>query len=81
MADRNDRSWLERNANGLFWALAAVCAAVVAAQIVVHVHGHFAWEEWFGFHAIYGFVVFVFVVFAGKALRKLVMRGEDYYDR
>ena len=30
---------------------------------------------------LFGFIAFIFIVFAGKALRKLVMRDEDYYDR
>ena len=52
-------------------------------------HKHLSFEEesfpvegWFGFYGIYGFVACVLLVLAAKyVLRKLVMRGEDYYDR
>ena len=74
-------SWFERNGNRIFWALAALCAVVLLADLAYHKHGHFGWEEWFGFHAFFGFIAFVFIVFAGKLLRKIVMRDEDYYGR
>ncbi|MCH7824691.1 MAG: hypothetical protein IH849_07810, partial [Acidobacteria bacterium] len=35
----------------------------------------------FGFYGFYGFVSCVFLVLAAKQLRKIVGRGEDYYDR
>ncbi len=44
-------------------------------------HGHFSWENWPGFFAIFGFVTFAGAVLAGKQLRKILMRKEDYYDR
>ncbi len=44
--------------------------------------GFFPEEGWFGFYGIYGFVACVLLVLAAKyVLRKLMMRGEDYYDR
>jgi len=47
----------------------------------VHKHSYFAWEECFGFFAIYGFVACVLLVLAAKyILRPLVKRDEDYYD-
>ena len=42
--------------------------------------GHFRFEKVVGFHAIYGFVAFIFVVLSGKQLRLYLMRPEDYYD-
>ena len=67
--------------NRIFWPLVIVCAIVLFADLAYHKHGHFGWEEWFGFHAFFGFGAFVFIVFAGKLLRKIVMRDEDYYGR
>ena len=42
---------------------------------------HFPIEEIPAFFELFGFFAFVFIVFAGTALRKLIMRSEDYYDR
>ncbi|MEX2359691.1 MAG: hypothetical protein WD803_01290 [Gammaproteobacteria bacterium] len=61
--------------------LAAVCALLVAADLVYHKHTYFPFEEWFAFHAWYGFAGIIILVFGAKALRRLVMRDEDYYDR
>lgn len=74
-------SWFERNGNRIFWGLAVLCALLLAGDLAYHKHGHFGWESWFGFHAFFGFIAFVLIVFAGKLLRKIVMRDEDYYGR
>ena len=79
-ASHGPPSWFERNGNRIFWGLAVVCLLLVLADLLYHKHGHFHFEHWLGFHGLYGYVVFVVIVFAGKALRKLVMRAEDYYD-
>jgi hypothetical protein len=80
---REKKYWLDdpRNVSKLYYALIAVCALLVIAELFFHKHGHFHWENWFGFFAWYGFGVFCFIVLAGKHLRKLLMRDEDYYDR
>ena len=44
-------------------------------------HAHFPWESWPGFYGVYGFLAFTFAVLAGKQLRRVLMRDEDYYDR
>ncbi|MGD9124464.1 MAG: hypothetical protein PVG60_05190 [Desulfarculaceae bacterium] len=46
----------------------------------VHKHSAFAWEEVPDFYAAYGLAACVFLVFAAKGLRRLLMRDEDYYD-
>ena len=43
-------------------------------------HGHFPWEEAYGFYAVYGFIGCVSLIFIAKGLRWLVKRREDYYD-
>jgi hypothetical protein len=63
-----------------FWVVAALCAALVLADLFYTKHGHFAVEQLFGFHAWYGFVSCVFLVLAAKQLRRLLKRDEDYYD-
>jgi hypothetical protein len=77
-----DASWFERprNINLMIATLVIVCAGLVLAELFYHPHGHFPLEETIGFHAWFGFVAFVVIVFLGRALRQIVGREEDYYD-
>jgi hypothetical protein len=38
-------------------------------------------QEYAGFYGVFGFAAFWLIVIAGKHLRKVLMREEDYYDR
>lgn len=81
--DRNERRrWLDepRHVTQLVYGVAAVLVATILADLLYHKHGHFAFEEWFAFHAIFGFAGYAFIVLAAKQLRKLLMRDETYYD-
>jgi hypothetical protein len=69
-----------RNRDRLFWGLCAVCGLLLVAELLVHRHPHFGWEAVPFFHAAFGFVAFWCIVIAGKHLRKVLMRDEDYYD-
>lgn len=69
-----------RNVKALIYALYAICAALFALDFVVHRHTEHPIESWYGFYAIYGFVCCTLLVLAAKELRKLLQRGEDYYD-
>lgn len=75
------KRWLDEKSNidKLYYALVAVCVGLVVADFAYHKHGHFDFEQWYGFHFFYGFAVFAFVVFVGTNLRKVLMRDEDYY--
>ena len=79
----NDRKyWLDepRNQNALFWGLVAICVALALADLVVHRHAYFGWDGWFNLYGFFGFGAFWLIVIAGKHLRKILMRDEDYYD-
>lgn len=78
-----DTPWLyrPRTIRRLFWTLAGICLVLGLADLVYHRHVVFDFESFPAVYGIYGFVSFVFIVFAGKGLRKLIMRDEDYYDR
>ena len=55
--------------------------AVLLIDLVYHRHSVFAWEDYFGFYAVFGFVACVVLVIVSKyILRPLTMRKEDYYD-
>ena len=74
--------WLDepRNVKRLIAAFAALCVAVLAIDAGFHRHELFSWEGWFGFYGFFGFIACVLLVLAAKAMRKLLMRREDYYD-
>ena len=70
-----------RNVNILIGLLAFACVAVALADLFYVKKIHFEPENIFAAYGIYGFLSFVFIVFAGKVLRLIVMRDEDYYDK
>ena len=81
--DALSEHWLERPATvqRIVYALYAISAALILIDPFIHKHGPFAIEHVWGFYAIYGFVGCVFLVLAAKAMRRILMRPEDYYDR
>ena len=66
--------------NFIVYTLYVLCAALLLVDVFYHKHGHFAFEQWFGFYAFYGFLAYMFIVNSAKLLRKLVKRDENYYD-
>jgi hypothetical protein len=83
-----------KNVRRVRYALYIVCALSLAAEIFIHrhvalslaaeifIHRHVdhPWEALPGFYSLYGFAACVILVLVAKELRKLLMRGEDYYD-
>lgn len=53
---------------------------LLALDLFIPKHGHFAWENAPSFYAVYGFIACVSLIFVAKILRLLVKRKEDYYD-
>ena len=80
-----------RNVKLVLRILYGVCALMFLLDVVSVVlklaglgelrHAERAWEGLPGFYAIYGFVACAALVLIAKQLRKVLMRGEDYYDR
>lgn len=81
MNDR--RHWLYRpeNIRKLWhWGI-GILALSVLAQIVFEVHGHFGFDDWFGFNAVYGFLTCTGMVLFAKLLGVFVKRGDTYYEK
>jgi hypothetical protein len=68
------------NVKRVIHALYGVCALSLLADFFVDRHVDHPWEALFGFYALYGFVACVILVLVAKELRKVLMRGEEYYD-
>ena len=77
------RYWLDdkRNVHKVFWALVGVCVILFLADAAYEKHVVFEFEHWFGFFGLFGFLVSFALVLTARELRKILMRGEDYYDR
>lgn len=63
----------------IFWGMAALSAALLLADFVVHRHVKAEIEGYYGFYGFYGFIAFAFVVLMGWPLGRLLRRGENYY--
>jgi len=83
MQPREPVGWLDRkeNVSKVYRGVWLICALLLAVEPLTHKHGHFRFEEWFGFHSFFGFVACIALVLAAKALRRWLKRPEDYYDR
>ena len=70
-----------RNVKRLLYTFYTCVVLLLVVDIFYHKHAIFAWEGYFGFYSVYGFVACVILVILAKyVLRPMVMRKEDYYD-
>jgi hypothetical protein len=69
-----------RNVRRLISALYVLCGLSLLLDFVIHRHVDHPWEALWGFYCLYGFGACVLLVLVAKELRKVLMRGEDYYD-
>ena len=83
MAKTDKVYWLDRSENvtKLFLGLCGVGLLLVIADLIVDRHDAVAFAQWYGFYAVYGFFACVALVLTAKALRRVLKRPEDYYDR
>ena len=58
----------------------ALCAVVLGWDFFVDREVHHPLEEWKIMYPVFGFVGISLLILISKVLRRLVMRGEDYYD-
>ncbi len=70
----------KRNVTRLLYGFYALCIGLVGIDLVFHRHIGHPWERLVGFHAWYGFVACFLLVVIAKAMRRGIVRSEDYYD-
>lgn len=84
MSDHHDSGgWFDKpeNVSKMLKVFYVICALLVVADFIVHRHVYHDWENIPAFYAIYGFVGCTILVLIAKEMRKVLMRGEDYYDK
>lgn len=77
------KHWLDRSANVtlLYRGMWILGVLLLLVDFFPHKHEAFGFAETVTFYGVYGFAGIVVLVFGAKALRRLVMRSEDYYER
>ena len=75
--------WLDRppNVSKLYYAVWCLGIVLVLLDLVLRRHDEIGFAQTVGFYAAYGFVACVLLVLTAKALRRLLKRPEDYYER
>jgi hypothetical protein len=75
--------WLDSSANvtKLYRGLWCVGIVLLLVDVFLHKHEDFTLAGWLGFYGFYGFLACVALVITAKALRRVLMRSEDYYER
>lgn len=73
---------LVKNARPLTWAMLALMALLVIADLLIPTgYGRFPWDTIGGFGALYGFLSCVLIIVVSKLLGyAFLYRPEDYYD-
>ena len=65
----------------LLWILLyAVCALTLVPEFFIHRHPHFAYDSYFGFFALLGFVACALLIILAKGIGLVLKKNEDYYD-
>jgi hypothetical protein len=82
MNQQDNNHWLVRASTiRLLWIGGSVFLGLtVVAQIFIPIKGHFGADDWFGFGAVYGFVVCLLMVLFAKGLGFVLKRKEGFYD-
>ncbi len=75
--------WLDepRHVQLLWRAFIVVLALTVLAEILAPAHGGFEIAHWLGFNAAFGFIVCIVMIFAAKALGRLLQRPDSFYAK
>ena len=68
----------KKSGNKLFTILIVLCIVSLLPSGLWH--GHFGFDDWYGFPAVLGFVSFVALLLVGRFLGHLLSVKEDFYD-
>ncbi len=81
--DKEPPGWFDRkkNQDTLWYALLAAIVALTIAKYLMGPYAHFGIQRTPGLFEIITFLAFIVIAFAGRALRAIIMRDEDYYER
>lgn len=73
--------WLDepRNVKRLWRGFLALLAVVVAAELLITLHPHFAIDALPAFHAVYGFLACAVMIVVARLLGLLLKRPDTYY--
>ncbi|HEY5701759.1 MAG TPA: hypothetical protein VIT83_06690 [Gammaproteobacteria bacterium] len=79
---KEGKHWLYRpeNIRKLWLWGFGILALSVIVQVVFTVHGHFGFDGWFAFNAVYGFFTCAVMVLFSKLLGVFVKRPDAYYQ-
>lgn len=79
---KKEFDWFDKpeNIRKLWIFLWGSCALTVVLQFFTHPHGHFGWDDWFGFSAALGFVACAVLILAAKGMGFVLKRKPGYYD-
>lgn len=82
MNNTGKQDWLDQpeNQRRIRVTLYVACAILAVLDLFVHRHIELSVERVPAFYAVFGFVACVALVLVAKAMRKVLMRKEDYYD-
>ena len=80
MNNRNDNQKLKLMGKVFIYFIIIISILLVISEFIFHRHGETKIDNFLLFPAFFGFIAFIFIVFAGVVLRWIVMRKEDYYD-
>ena len=64
----------------LWILLYVVCGLTVVGEFFIHRHPHFAYDNYFGFFAVLGFVACALLIILAKGIGFFLKKKEDYYD-
>ena len=83
MKDNTEKKYMlddPKNIQRLIVLLVALCVILFFADLLIHKHSKFEFENALGFYGVYGFISYVGLVLVAKhIIRPLIMRKEDYY--
>ena len=69
-----------RNGKKIYWAVFAICAALLVVDLVYHKKAEIGVDGYFGFYAAFGFFGCVAAILVARVFGGIVRRGEDFYE-